>query len=271
MKRQTKKNNLRKIYNTSLFLFFCGVLVYSSYNILTIKGFLSVTTVAAYQQNSDNQCPTPTDRPTPTSCQPTPTPTQPCKPTPTSTVILTPTPTSGDGEASPTPNPTATPTSPPSVGGGDGGGGGGGSGGGQVCGSSVPTTPTLNSVSRLSATTVSLQWSTASPVNHYSISYGLAGQRFQFGVTDTGNVTSFIIGGLTENQNYCFAVAGVNDCMPGALSNTVCIRPDTGAVGGNVLGASTLGATGSSEDLMKILFIIGSVCLGLSIKQKYHY
>lgn len=125
----------------------------------------------------------------------------------------------------------------------------------------MPDAPTLLSVTP--STSVDLNWTAVSSATHYTIVYGESSGDYQYGVDNTGNVTTFNIGGLDPAKDYCFAVRAVNDCAPGELSNEIC----TGGVGGQVLGATTLGATGNSVDeLMQILFIIGSVCLSLGLK-----
>lgn len=193
-------------------------------------------------------CPTPTPTPTPS-----PTPTPPPEVTPTSTpppVEPTPTP-------SLPPPPTPTPTSPPPVGGPPG------PPGPPVCGAATPSAPTLISATRLSPEQADLSWTQVTPVTHYSILYGLTSGNYLYGVANTGNVTSFAVGGLDSAADYCFAVRAVNDCAPSALSNEIC----TGVVVGRVLGVTTLADTGSfADELFQILFIIGSVCVGVGLK-----
>lgn len=194
-------------------------------------------------------CPTPTLTPS----APTPTPV-PIEPTPTPTYALTPTPT-----------PTGVvPTSPPGVGGPPS----------EVaksaaCGAQVPSTPELLSVQSLSPTMVSLNWTAVDPTTHYAVLYGLSSGNYIYGVADTGKTTSFTVGGLDSAAKYCFAVRAVNGCAPSGLSNEIC----QGAVGGGrVLGASTLGATGSfKEQLFLLSFIMGCVCLSVGLRFFFLY
>ena len=187
--------------------------------------------------------PLPPEPPCPPPCPPpcvTPTPT----PTPTTPVEPTPTPTSPPG------------LPPPSVGGPPG------AGGPPHCGAQTPPTPYLRSLTVLGAGEVELIWDPVEPSTHYSISYGPSSGNYLYGVSDTGKVTSFTVGGL-GGGTYCFAIRAVNDCAPGELSNERC----TGEVLGQVLGVTTLGATGGfSEEIFQILFIIGCVCLGTGLK-----
>jgi len=157
--------------------------------------------------------------------------------------------------------PTPTPTTPPPSDGGDGGEGGPGEP--WVCGASVPNTPTLLSATKAGGN-ADLAWTAVEQATHYALSYGLSSGNYLYGVGNTGKVTSFTIGELDPAVDYCFAVRAVNDCAPSGLSNEIC----TGrALGGQVLGVSTLGATGSfSDELFRILFIISNVCLGLGLK-----
>lgn len=203
--------------------------------------------------------PTPTPRhtptPTPTGHQePTPTPTlPPDHPTPTPT--LTPTPTV---------IPEPTPTHQPEIGG-PVNGGQPGPAGPSVCTASVPSAPILTNVISSGVGQVNLLWTAVTPVTHYSISYGLSPQNYIYGVDNTGNVTSFTVGSLDPGVRYCFAVRAVNDCAPSGPSNEICTGKVLGT--GQVLGVSTLGATGSfAKDFFQILFIMGSVCLGLGLK-----
>jgi hypothetical protein len=81
--------------------------------------------------------------------------------------------------------------------------------------------------------------------SYYSIAYGIKSGEYIYGVPNTGNVTTFTVGGLDPNQTYYFQVRAVHDCMPGDPSN----QSSSGAGGiggGDVLGVTTLGATGSN-------------------------
>lgn len=170
----------------------------------------------------------------------------------------------------PTPTPTPTPISPPS--GGNGGVGGPPAGeagppGPSVCGAQTPPAPNLKSLTSVGLREVELIWDPVEPTTHYNLSYGPTFGNYLYGVDNTGKVNSFRVGGLGAGT-YCFAVRAVNDCAPSSLSNERC----TGAVLGvsKVLGVSTLGATGSLiDELFQILFIMGSVCLSLGLRNLY--
>jgi len=127
----------------------------------------------------------------------------------------------------------------------------------------VPAAPVLLSASKSGSEAI-LAWTAVDPVTHYNLSYGLSSGNYQYGVSNTGNVTNYNVGGLDPAADYCFIVRAVNDCAPSNPSNEIC----TGrATGGQVLGASTLADTGSlTDEIMQILFIIGSVCFGLGLK-----
>lgn len=195
--------------------------------------------------------PTKPEPPCPPPCA-TPTPTSPPAPTPTIPSEVTPTPT-------PTLPPGITPTPTPLP----GEGGPPGPGEPPVCGATVPPAPTLLSVNPVGSGQVDLTWTAVDPATHYSISYGLTSGNYIYSVSNTGNVTSFTVGGLDPAADYCFAIRAVNGCAPSGLSNEIC----PGAVVGQVLGVSTLGVTGDSvNQLLQILFIIGSVCLASGLK-----
>lgn len=267
------KTYLKRIFQIVLLLVVALVWVYSLYRIVTffeldkkirIWGCSIGDCLPPNPPNPPNPpCP-PCGQPTPSlppPCHPTATPT-PVSPTPTATprpeVTATPTPIT---EITPTYTPTPTPASPPSV----GGGGNGSPGEPPHCGAQVPAAPTLLSVIQFDPEQVDLLWTPIDPSTHYSISYGLLPGNYIYGVSNVGKTTSFRVGGLTEGTEYCFAVRAVNDCMPGALSNEICTGKVLG--GGVVLGASTLGVTGSlNDELLQVLFIIGSLCLSLGLR-----
>ncbi len=142
------------------------------------------------------------------------------------------------------------------------GGGGGGGGNAPVCDSAVPGSTHLNSVSWSGAGQVNLSWTTTDRADHYSISYGLSSGKYQFGVPDTGNVTSYTVGGLDPNQNYCFVVTPVNFCQPGPVSNEICTQ------GGQVLGISTvgnvLGLAYTGTSLLTFGLLIAGIALVIS-------
>ena len=164
-------------------------------------------------------CPKPTAAPTPTPTV-TPTPTPEPSPTPTPEPSATPTPTI----SLPTPTPTKIPEAP-------------------RCEAPTPNAPYLVSATSLGENRVEVKWQKVDNASHYSIYYGYDPGEYIFSVVNTGNVESFVIEGIS---NGCFAVRAVNDCAPSELSNEVC----TGAVGGQVLGVSTLADTGSFDQIV---------------------
>lgn len=252
-------------------IFILLVFFYSAYQILSHFEIIKIASWGAFCQEDNCECnlcqcecppcpwptcplpsPTPTPSPVPTptpTFEPTPTPTR--KPTPT----LTPTPTLE-------PIPTATPTSPPAIGGPPG------PAVAPICGAAVPSAPKLIRATRTRSDQVELVWTAVSLATHYSLSYGLSSGDYLYGVDNTGKVTAFTVGNLDPGASYCFALRAVNDCAPSELSNEICTGVVLGAaVGGQVLGAATLADTGSlTDELLQILFIIGSICLSLGLK-----
>lgn len=256
---------LGKLKEIFLFLLALAIFFYSGYKIARHTGILKTEILGAECGScfscdacgwGDCVCPRPSPTPTPSEI-PILTPTPTSTPTP---VELTPTPTP---EIQPTATPTPTPipeTPPVSV---------GGLGWAEAlhCGVTVPPTSTLLSANRLSGDQTSLSWAAVFPVTHYSISYGLSSGNYIYGVSNTGNVTSFTVGGLQTGIDYCFAVQAVNDCAPSGLSNEICPGKVLGVTTGKVLGVSTLGATGGfSGQIGQILFIIGCVCFSCGLR-----
>ena len=142
------------------------------------------------------------------------------------------------------------------------------SAGPQQCTAQKPSTPGLLNLDRIDSSSVRLTWSPANPVTYYSISYGTDPNNFQYGVPNVGNVTTYVIGALNPNSTYYFSVRGVNDCNPSDPSN---VLPPVGQVLGastKVLGASTLGSTGSTEENLFLgVFTLGAIFLGMGVRK----
>jgi hypothetical protein len=260
------KKNLKKFIDLVFLLFAFGVWAFSFYKIAVYLKLDQTFGIQACCECPDFNCPS--CCPCPPFCWPTPTPTEiPIEPSPTPTLTEpTPTPTPQESEPSATPTLTPTPTSLPAVGG-DGGGGDGGTAGPPHCGAEVPAAPRLVNLDRPKPAEVILVWTPVEPTTHYAIVYGLTSGNYLYGVDNTGKVTSFTVGGLNPNADYCFAVRAVNDCAPSPLSNELCTTKTLGAAAGQVLGVSTLGATGdSTEKLFLYSFIIGCVCFSCGLK-----
>lgn len=137
----------------------------------------------------------------------------------------------------------------------------------KECTATKPGTPSITSVERTSGSTAKVSWNAVSPVTTYAISYGISPGNYQYGVPSTGNVTSFVIGGLDPNANYYFQITAINDCKPGDPSGNnstggQVLGASTSIGGGQVLGASTdvLGATGNINEMIAIsLSFLGSI------------
>ena len=228
-----KKTGSLTILLVVLFLF-----LFSFYKIINLTG-LGNFLAFGNEWGCCNECFCP-DCPDCDPCCPTPTPIPTLTPTPTPT----PTPTEGP-EPTPIPTLTPTPTPIPGNGGGDNGGDGNGGASAPVCDREKPGTPVLTSLKRIASDQVKLTWTEADRATYYSLAYGLASGDYQFGVDNAGQITEFVVGGLDSNASYCFVVRANNECQPGDFSNELC-EGETKAVGGLILGASTLAATGSS-------------------------
>jgi hypothetical protein len=189
-------------------------------------------------QVSVSPTPTPTGTPTPTPTKtPTPTPTTTLSPSPTATATptiptttpgftvqactlltfslagVTPTPTTSIGPSqtpTPTTPPESTPIPTPTY----------ALGGPPECKATKPATPTITSVVK-SGSSVTLTWTKISDVTHYTISYGTQPGKYTYGVTNTGNVTTYKISNLDTTKKYYFILYAVNDCMPSDASAEV--------------------------------------------------
>ena len=59
--------------------------------------------------------------------------------------------------------------------------------------------------------TVHLVWMDKDYVESYNIAYGTAPGSYQYGVTNVGNISEYMIGGLTPGQRYYFVLSPVDD------------------------------------------------------------
>jgi hypothetical protein len=169
---------------------------------------------------------------TPTTPPPTATPTtQPPSATATPTgsqPTLTPTPTTPSGQATPTPisgvtSPTPTSSTSQTTANSTTNSGTADSTGTQTkpktCDVTAPNAPKLLSVKPVSQTSVTLEWSAVSEATHYSVSYGKKSGIYLYGVSNTGNTTSFTVKSLGKNSTYYFVVQAISDCAPSKISN----------------------------------------------------
>ncbi|HWA52073.1 MAG TPA: fibronectin type III domain-containing protein [Patescibacteria group bacterium] len=152
-------------------------------------------------------------------------------PTPTPTFVPTPTPTT---------QPTSTPnnSTPPN-----------GNVGAPVCTDPVPAKPIITSVKQI-GTKATITWTKIDMANHYVIFYGTDPGSEEFGVPDTGNVTSYTINSLNPKLKYYFDVLSVNGCQPSS--------------NGQVLGASTSVLASTDSDLIMPRFILGIIAAGVT-------
>lgn len=215
--------------------------------------------------------PSPSISPSPSpspSCSPSPSPSPSVSPSPSPSPSFSPSPSpSVSPSPSPSPSPSVRPSPSPSPKASEAPRGGPGpEPGPSVCNATTPSAPILLSVSK-SGDCADLTWTAVDLATHYSIAYGESSGDYKYGVDNTGKVTAYTVCGLDPATNYCFAVRAVNDCAPSDLSNEICTGQVLGAATGQVLGATTLGDTGDlTDELLQILFIIGSGCLSLGLK-----
>jgi len=78
--------------------------------------------------------------------------------------------------------------------------------------------------------TATLSWSPSSPVTHYEIRYGLSTGDYLYGSGNIGNVTSYVVSGLSAGFTYYFQVVPINDCQAGNWSNEATAEISSGTV-----------------------------------------
>ncbi len=172
----------------------------------------------------------------------------------------------GGPNTSPSPTPTErfepTPTETP-AGGNETPRGGLSEASAPVCNDAVPSAPVIVAVVKTGNNSVKITWTKVDPASSYSILYGTRSGDYPYSVFDTGNTTGFDINGISDG---CFVVKAVNGCMPGPVSAEYCTG-GTG-VGGQVLGASTLGETGSALNFIyNLVLLTGTTLTGLGIRK----
>ena len=185
--------------------------------------------------------------------------------------------------ATPTPTPTATPTTNPASG---------------MC--NKPTAPSGLTARAQGTDSVVLQWNRGTNATRYVLQYGTTQGQYQYGVSNLGDTTAFVVGYLQPGKTYYFAIAGANSC---GTSSFITVSAKTSTSIGTVVGTkkanatptpktstipsfATLAATplptsplptikpiiaNNSAGLMKILAIVGISALILFILLAYLY
>lgn len=135
--------------------------------------------------------------------------------------------------------------------GGGGGGGGGSTAGAAVCSDTAPSSaPALLSAISGAGGQVTLNWTGVAGASHYAINFGIQPGVYLYGNSNVGNVTSYVVNGLSPGNQYFFQVIPINGCAPGPRSNEIStggtLLPPGSAVGGpagfaadQVLGETT--------------------------------
>ncbi len=121
-----------------------------------------------------------------------------------------------------------TDTPPPAIGG-DNGNGNGTNGpsspSAPVCSDLLPFAPTNLAATSLSPSQVLLSWDTISPpFTSFLLAFGPAIGDYRWGNPNIGTSTSYTVTSLAPGAQYCFYVRAQNGCMPGPISNQVCIN-----------------------------------------------
>jgi hypothetical protein len=149
-----------------------------------------------------------------------------------------------------TPTPTNVPETPR---------GGNGPASAPVCNNTVPAAPRILSANSIGGNSVKVIWTKVTPADSYTILYGTKSGDYPYSVFSTGDTDNYVINGISAG---CFAIKASNGCMPGPLSSELC----TGGVGGQVLGASTLGTTGAFTDsISNLVMAMGLILSGLGL------
>lgn len=79
----------------------------------------------------------------------------------------------------------------------------------------------------LNATQIQLNFTNvASPIDHFSLTYGVESGHYIYGAENIGNKnsSSYVVNALTPGRTYFFKINGVNGCAPGEWSNEVAVK-----------------------------------------------
>lgn len=90
-----------------------------------------------------------------------------------------------------------------------------------ACKKESPKVPT--NLTALSGTygQVHLSWNKVDNASHYTVTYGLAADKFEYGSPNIGNTDQFNVNGLRPYTKYFFVVTAVNDCASSGYSQIV--------------------------------------------------
>lgn len=144
---------------------------------------------------------------------------------------------------------TPSPTSSSSNNSGNNSGGGTSQASAPVCSDSSPSgTPTLLAATA-NGSQVTLSWTAAEGADGYAINFGIQPGVYLYGNPNVGNVTSYIVSGLTPGNRYFFQIIPLHGCAAGTRSNELstngrllaagtAINPPNG-FGNSVLGVET--------------------------------
>ena len=151
---------------------------------------------------------------------------------------------------SPTPSPSSvvspSPSVSPSASALSGGNGGSGNAGPvannaqpPVCSAISPSGAPVVSIVETGVNTITLSWSSVSPVTHYGLYFRRNSDGAEYGATNIGNVNSYTVTNLSGQAAYTFELFGVNDCAPGPRGQV-----SSGIVGGAILTGRPTGPAG---------------------------
>ncbi|MEO8581240.1 MAG: fibronectin type III domain-containing protein [Patescibacteria group bacterium] len=120
-----------------------------------------------------------------------------------------------------------------------------------VCSDTAPSSaPVLLSAVSGAGGQVTLNWTAVAGADHYAVNFGIQSGVYLYGNSNVGNVTTYVVSGLSPGNRYFFQVLGINGCAPGPRSNEnstggtllppgSSVGAPTGFTAQQVLGATT--------------------------------
>lgn len=136
------------------------------------------------------------------------------------------------------------------------------------CDKEAPASSPILFVESNGTNSVKLAWWPVNPVTHYALSFTRLSDGAEYGLTNLGNTTNFVVNNLQLNERYSFKVMGINDCAPGPWSNLVTFRITAGTTlatttrpstnSGQILGEKTIESTSSIDNLSASIDQLGT-------------
>ncbi|MFH0863578.1 MAG: cohesin domain-containing protein [Candidatus Gottesmanbacteria bacterium] len=97
--------------------------------------------------------------------------------------------------------------------------------GSYSCNDTQPGTPTnLTATSGPNNGQVTLGWTKATNADYYSLAFGTASKKYDYGAVNIGNGNSYKVSGLAPNTLYYFAITAVHGCASSGFSQEASAR-----------------------------------------------